>query len=450
MEIVRVFAPEPRNGAEAGGYSGALAAFALASCASWAYWYGVPLSAELAVLAGFLAALLCAGLPFAVRMPGGAVADVSEGPRALAAVLLGPLWASLACMPYALAVARRNRTGVLYEVGRNAAGVSLAATVFSGFSGPPLAGAAAGGPVPAAYAALTAALALVAADVAAAVGLLCFGYGAGLGEAWRVVAPGLSPAFAGALVCLLAVAAFAASGVAAAPVLALGVLACHLLARRVRNLRAEELRLRERVERLEEAALVAGTVFGATMLEELGRDGCAHRHAVATAVYAGDIAHEMGLDRRRAERLRIAAFLHDIGRFGLSGEPTSHPERGARLLEEAGLEELAPWVRYHHERPDGRGYPQGLRGPWIPLESKILAVAEAYAAMVLSGDSGCEAARRELCDGAGGRFDGEVVQAFLRVLDTAPEGYRTANGPRFARPPGPHGGCMMRNGLDIL
>ncbi|WP_143526600.1 HD-GYP domain-containing protein [Rubrobacter xylanophilus] len=446
MDVIRLSAPEHPGGARKGSYSGALAAFALASCASWAYWYGVPLSAELAVLAGLLAALLCVGLPFAVRMPGGAVVDASEAPRALAAVLLGPLWASLVCLPYALAVARRNRTGVLYEVSRNAAGVSVAATAFSAIHGLPLAaGAAAGGPVTAAYAALAAALALVAADVVAALGLLCFVYGRKTAEAWGVVAPGLPPALVGALACSLAVAAFAASGAAAAPALVFGLLAVHLVARRIRDWRAGELRLRERAERLEGAALAAGMVFGAAMLEELGReDGCAHRHAAATAVYSEDIAREMGLDRRRTERLRVAAFLHDIGRFGPSGENSAHPERGARMLEEAGLGELAAWVRYHHERPDGRGYPQGLRGPWIPLESRILAVAEAYAAMVLSGDAGHEAARRELCDGADTRFDAGVVRAFLRVLDTAPESYKTADGPRFAHPPGPRGGSARQ------
>ena len=46
---------------------------------------------------------------------------------------------------------------------------------------------------------------------------------------------------------------------------------------------------------------------------------------------------------------------------------------------------MASWVRWHHERPDGRGYPDKLRGPWIPLEAKILAVAQAYAAMVRRG-----------------------------------------------------------------
>ena len=452
MDVIRSPGPDLPNGARVGSYAGALAAFALASCASWAYWYGVPLSAKVAALAGLFAALMCVVRPFAVRLPGGAAVDGSGALRALAAVTLGPVWAALACVPYALLLAGRNRLIACYETVRTAAGVSLAATVFSAAYGQPLAGAPGGEPAPAAYAALAAGLALVAADAAAGVGLLGLGCGREAGRAWReVVLPALPPALAGALVCSLTVTALLIYGPAAAPVLALGVLAVHLLARRIRGRREEELRLRERAERLEEAALSAGMVFGAAILGELGRwDGYAHRHAAATAVYAADIAREMGLDGRRAERLRVAGFLHDIGRFGLSGDPSSHPERGARMLEEAGLGELAGWVRYHHERPDGRGRPRGLRGPWIPVEAKILAAAQAYAGMVLAPPRGAgvgyEAARRELCDGAGTRFDGEVVRAFLRVLDTAPEDYRAAAGPRFTYPPEPASGAAQSPG----
>src|SRR3712207_9048745 len=61
-----------------------------------------------------------------------------------------------------------------------------------------------------------------------------------------------------------------------------------------------------------------------------------------------------------------------------------HPSRGEKALAAVPeFEEMAGWVRWHHERPDGRGYPDKLRGSWIPLEAKILAVAQAYAAMVL-------------------------------------------------------------------
>ncbi len=91
--------------------------------------------------------------------------------------------------------------------------------------------------------------------------------------------------------------------------------------------------------------------------------------------------------------------LPHIGMFGLpeellfsTGKPNSvawhrlyeHPARGQKVLGSVPeYEEMASWVRWHHERPDGRGYPDKLRSPWIPLEAKILAVAQAYAAMVI-------------------------------------------------------------------
>jgi HD-GYP domain-containing protein (c-di-GMP phosphodiesterase class II) len=103
---------------------------------------------------------------------------------------------------------------------------------------------------------------------------------------------------------------------------------------------------------------------------------------------------------------------------------------------------MAGWVRWHHERVDGRGYPDNLRGPWIPLESKILALAQAYAAMVLDqprrpGMSFAEA-REALISGIDTQFDGVVVRAMLRVLDTESEGYRMADDHRFIFPDPKH------------
>ena len=82
------------------------------------------------------------------------------------------------------------------------------------------------------------------------------------------------------------------------------------------------------------------------------------------------------------------------------------------------------WVRTHHERLDGRGYPLGLDAAEIPLEARILAVADAYEAMIAERPyrSGMPAgeARAELLRGAGTQFDADVVDAFLRTLDREP------------------------------
>jgi HD-GYP domain-containing protein (c-di-GMP phosphodiesterase class II) len=218
----------------------------------------------------------------------------------------------------------------------------------------------------------------------------------------------------------------------------------------------ENGQLRARVESLEEALATSNMAFGAMIIRDLGqRDGYTHRHAAATATYAADLAREMKLDDTHVERLRMAGLLHNIGLFGLpdemllaTGRPNSiarsrldeHPARGEEALAAiAEFEEMAKWVRWHHERPDGRGYPDKLRGPWIPLEARILSVAQAYAAMILDQPSRpgmtCAQAREKLSAGLDTEFDGVVVRALLRLLDTESEGYRMADDHRFVFPP---------------
>jgi HD-GYP domain-containing protein (c-di-GMP phosphodiesterase class II) len=84
------------------------------------------------------------------------------------------------------------------------------------------------------------------------------------------------------------------------------------------------------------------------------------------------------------------------------------------------LRDVARWVLSHHERVDGAGYPRGTAGDDIPLEGRILAVADAYEAMTADrpyrGALSAEAARAELVRGAGTQFDARVVEAFLRVV----------------------------------
>ena len=123
-----------------------------------------------------------------------------------------------------------------------------------------------------------------------------------------------------------------------------------------------------------------------------------------------------------------------------------HPARGEEALAAVSeFEEMAGWVRWHHERPDGRGYPDKLRGPWIPLEARILAVAQAYAAMVLDQPRRPAMvpaqAREKLSAGIDTEFDGVVVRALLRLLDTESEGYRMADDHRFVFPSLQSGGA---------
>ena len=104
-------------------------------------------------------------------------------------------------------------------------------------------------------------------------------------------------------------------------------------------------------------------------------------------------------------------------------EIRTHPEIGAQILNSRGLEDVREWVLAHHERPDGKGYPAGLADPDIPLEAKILAVADAYEAMIADRvyRPGIDerAARAELLRCSGEQFDSRVVAAFLAVLNRA-------------------------------
>jgi diguanylate cyclase (GGDEF)-like protein/putative nucleotidyltransferase with HDIG domain len=181
-------------------------------------------------------------------------------------------------------------------------------------------------------------------------------------------------------------------------------------------------------EQLEAAMLLAETL-------DL-RDVATARHSETVGRYAEQIADELGLAADQIERARVAGVLHDIGKLGISDavllkpgslEPSEweeirrHPELGARILEHANLRDIATWVLAHHERIDGAGYPRGLAGESIPLEGRILAVADAYEAMTADRPYrralGVDEARAELVRCAGSQFDAEVVAAFLRVLD---------------------------------
>jgi diguanylate cyclase (GGDEF)-like protein/putative nucleotidyltransferase with HDIG domain len=167
------------------------------------------------------------------------------------------------------------------------------------------------------------------------------------------------------------------------------------------------------------------------------RDTGTGQHSHTVGRYAELMARELGFAEEHVERVRLAGVLHDIGKIGISDgvlskpgpldadewqEMFTHPEIGARLLSRPEFDDLRAWILAHHERPDGIGYPYGLSGDDIPVEARILAVADAYEAMtadrVYRPALGAEAARAELEGGAGSQFDPEVVSAFLRALET--------------------------------
>src|SRR5581483_7820681 len=120
------------------------------------------------------------------------------------------------------------------------------------------------------------------------------------------------------------------------------------------------------------------------------RDPYVGGHAATVANYATIIASELGITGERLKQVRQAAILHDIGKIAIPEKilhkeskltdaeyelMKSHVKVGAELIESSeGLRHLAPFIRYHHERWDGRGYPSGLAAEEIPLEARILNV----------------------------------------------------------------------------
>jgi two-component system cell cycle response regulator len=166
------------------------------------------------------------------------------------------------------------------------------------------------------------------------------------------------------------------------------------------------------------------------------RDTGTGQHSHTVGRYAELMARELGFDEEHVERVHLAGVLHDIGKIGISDlvlskpgpldaeewqQMYTHPEIGARLLSRSEFDDLRAWILAHHERPDGIGYPYGLSGDDIPVEARILAVADAFEAMtadrVYRPALGDEGARAELQAGAGTQFDSEVVSVFLRALD---------------------------------
>ncbi len=209
--------------------------------------------------------------------------------------------------------------------------------------------------------------------------------------------------------------------------------------------------MRSTPERDDEDRDVASERFLAVMLDlaeaiDLRFSGSA-RHSETVGRYAEMMARELGLSAQRTTRVRLAGMLHDIGKVGVPdgilhkpGKLTDaefavikrHPELGAQMLDHPSLTDVREWVSQHHEQPDGRGYPQGLSDEEIPLEARIIAVADAYEAMTSDrsyrSSLDHEAARAELERCAGTQFDPRVVRALLSLLEREPERAQLALG----------------------
>jgi HD-GYP domain-containing protein (c-di-GMP phosphodiesterase class II) len=165
------------------------------------------------------------------------------------------------------------------------------------------------------------------------------------------------------------------------------------------------------------------------------------QHSSNVAELATRVARSLGLGGEALDEIARAAELHDIGKVGIPdailNKPSGltgaewefihqHTILGERILHGApALRPVARLVRASHERWDGSGYPDGLRGEEIPLGARIVAVCDAYEAMTANRTYRAavshEVACRELVRSAGTQFDPEVVDAFLSEIETAGE-----------------------------
>jgi len=159
-------------------------------------------------------------------------------------------------------------------------------------------------------------------------------------------------------------------------------------------------------------------------------------YAPSARCFAGHLAEltarELRLGEMQVVSVRFAALVCSVGRDQIQPEILNkqgpltqeqwvevcrQPELGAALLGDASFDEIREWILCHRERPDGSGYPRGLKGEEIALEARILAVTEAYVAMVSDRPyrltRSHEDACRELSRCAGTQFDAAVVQSFL-------------------------------------
>jgi putative nucleotidyltransferase with HDIG domain len=159
-------------------------------------------------------------------------------------------------------------------------------------------------------------------------------------------------------------------------------------------------------------------------------------HSRRVKIYAMALAEATGLSPDQVDIVNTAALLHDIGKIGMPDEVLlkegelndedwkaikTHPQLGATIIK--NVPNLAPCVNivlYHHERWDGDGYPEGLKGEEIPIEARIIAIAESFdymiSALLYRPALSLEETIKELREGAGSQFDPKLVDTLIGII----------------------------------
>lgn len=184
-----------------------------------------------------------------------------------------------------------------------------------------------------------------------------------------------------------------------------------------------------------------GTLAAALARAVDAKDSYTRSHSETVAELCAMVATNLGLEGEHVAAIRLAGLVHDVGKIGVPDgilqKPgpldelefeviKTHSVLGHKILHGTNLSREAPWVLHHHERLDGRGYPGGLVGDEIPLESRIIHVADAFEAMTSDRPyrRGMpeEVALAELRRHTGTQFDPQCVEALLAGLGLTPAG----------------------------
>jgi HD-GYP domain-containing protein (c-di-GMP phosphodiesterase class II) len=195
--------------------------------------------------------------------------------------------------------------------------------------------------------------------------------------------------------------------------------------------------MQARIEKLTKKANqgLVEAIFALAKTIEL-KDHYTGAHVENTVYYGTETAKLLDLENEEIELVRQAAMLHDLGKIGISenillkkGKLTSkefeeikkHPQIAADILRPIHfLHGLIPYVFYHHERWDGKGYPTGIKGEDIPVGARIIAISDVYQALTSDRPYrkafSKSVAVQMIKDGSGTQFDPRIVSVFLKVL----------------------------------
>ncbi|MBQ9503928.1 MAG: response regulator [Lachnospiraceae bacterium] len=198
-----------------------------------------------------------------------------------------------------------------------------------------------------------------------------------------------------------------------------------------------ELKTQEVVAHQKRIARMSTQIIQALSGAVDAKDTYTNGHSTRVAEYSKEIARRLGLSEQEQDNIYIMGLLHDVGKIGVSDsiinkpakltdeeyeEIKNHPVLGARILKNISeFPGLVTGARWHHERYDGKGYPDGLEGEDIPAEARIIAVADAYDAMTSRRSYRDvlpqERVRSEIAEGRGTQFDPEYADIVLAMID---------------------------------